>query len=154
MNPLQSIAEHPEQRKHESREKMGRNDKKTEPMNPTKNNRANLEIEAKKGEKHTSTNRGREPTQGNDRNQAINHHPCPIERPQQTDLRSLSGREHEPSRHKFNKEKERNQKCPERRNKRSRLIKGKVVRTLPQSTVNILLVHSALNRKYSSPFIC
>ena len=47
-NPLQSITEHPEQRKHESREKMGRNDKETEPMNPLKNNQANPEIEAKK----------------------------------------------------------------------------------------------------------
>ena len=69
-NPLQSITEHPEQIKHESREKMGRNGKETEPMNPMKNNRANLEIEAKKGEKHTSTNRGREPTQGDDRTPA------------------------------------------------------------------------------------
>jgi hypothetical protein len=50
-NRLQSINEHPEQRKHESREKMGRNGKETEPMNPLKNNRANAEIEVKNGAK-------------------------------------------------------------------------------------------------------
>ena len=82
---------------------MGRNDKKTEPMNPMKTNRENPEIDAKKGAKaylieqpteaenprKETTERRLRPT----RNQATNHHPCSPERPQQTVRRSLSGRE-------------------------------------------------------------
>ena len=65
--PNKSITEHPDQKKHESREKMEK-DKETEPMNPMKTNRANPENWRKKGAKSIpdrTTNWTSKPTQEN-----------------------------------------------------------------------------------------